>query len=212
MNPQLPMNKFALTGGIGAGKSYVSNLLAAEGFPIFNCDKVAKQLMQTDTTLQENLQQLIGRPVILDNGLLDKQAIGQYLFSSETHQKAVNALIHPRVRKAFTQWTLQVTPYYIKDTPWVGMECALLFESKFDSLVDFTISVSAPESLRIERVMQRDGLTEEAVRQRIGKQIPEEWKRTHSDFVFHNNYHADLSSQIKELKDALTSFADNHPH
>ena len=206
------MNKFAITGGIGSGKSYVSKLLEEEGFPIFNCDLAAKHIMQSDQSLQADLQQLIGCPIILENGLLNKKAIGQYLFASENHQEAVNALIHPRVREYFTHWTLQATPYYIKDTPWVGMECALLFESKFNSLVDFIISVYAPESLRIKRVMSRDGLTEEAVRKRIGKQLPEEWKLSHSDFVFHNDVHTELSTQIKTLEEALNSFATNHPH
>lgn len=205
------MNKFGITGGIGSGKTYVSHLLEKKGFSIFNCDEVARRLMLDDESLQEALSSLIGASVMTVDGGLDKQLIGNFLFSSSEHVKAVNALVHPRVREAFRRWSLEKASAMNNrreeedalSHDWLGMECSILFESGFDDLVDFTISVYAPESFRLQRVEQRDGLTVRQVKARISQQLPEEEKLKRSDFIFFNDGISSIESQLNRLKQAL---------
>lgn len=207
----MAMNKFGITGGIGSGKTYISHLLEKNGFSIFNCDEAARRLMLGDTSLQEELSSLIGAAVLKADGQLDKQLIGNFLFSSPEHVKAVNALVHPRVRQAFGDWALEKETAIggvVGETDalprhWLGMECSILFESGFDDLVDFTISVYAPEAVRLQRVEQRDGLTARQVKARIAQQLPEEEKLKRSDFIFTNDGSSSVESQLLRLESAL---------
>lgn len=203
----MTMNKFGITGGIGSGKTYVSHLLVRRGFSIFNCDDVARDLMQTDSLLQRDLSALIGRPILTEAGRLDKSAIGSYLFKSPEHIRQVNALVHPLVRKQFQKWVKE------KENKckgrggltrqWVGLECSILFEAHFDDLVDFVISVYAPEDVRLKRVEQRDGLTKRQVEERIARQLPEGEKLKRSDFIIRNDGNDQLETQLDELLSVL---------
>lgn len=203
----MTMNKFGITGGIGSGKTYVSHLLARRGFSIFNCDDAARDLMQTDSLLQRDLSALIGRPILTEAGRLDKSVIGSYLFKSPEHIRQVNTLVHPLVRKQFLKWVKE------KENKckgkggltrqWVGLECSILFEAHFDDLVDFVISVYAPEDVRLKRVEQRDGLTKKQVEERIARQLPEGEKLKRSDFIIRNDGNDQLQTQLDELMSIL---------
>lgn len=207
----MEMNKFGITGGIGSGKTYISHLLEEKGFRIFNCDEVARRLMLENKALQRELSTLIGNSVLKADGQLDKQLIGRFLFASSKHVQAVNALVHPHVRQAFQMWAVGEEQALNErsenvDTlsrQWLGMECSILFESGFDELVDFTISVYAPEEIRLRRVEQRDGLTVQQVKERISRQLPEEEKLKRSDFVFFNDGASSIVSQLYRLEQAL---------
>lgn len=203
----MTVNKFGITGGIGSGKTYVSRLLEQRGFAIFNCDCCAKDLMLNDHSLQEELSVLIGCPVLLEDGSLDKRAIGSYLFSSPEHVQQVNALVHPRVRKAFQKWVHDQERHGknedVLSERWVGMECSILFEAHFDDLVDFVISVYAPENVRLKRVEARDGLTAGQVEERIANQLPEGEKLKRSDFIIRNDGNDRIETQLDELRSIL---------
>lgn len=203
------MNRFGITGGIGSGKTYLSRLLEQRGFAIFNCDETARRLMLQDTTLQRDLSDLIGKPAVTPQGELDKQAIGAYLFASPDHIKQVNALVHPRVRTAFREWAERMEERQPADTAspmarqWIGMECSILFESRFDSLVEFIISVYAPKVVRLKRVTERDGLTPRQVEERMARQWPEREKLRRSDFIFRNDGQHAAETQLQTLEAAL---------
>lgn len=199
----MEVNKFGLTGGIGSGKTYVSRLLEKEGFPIFNCDQAARKLMCEDVSLQSELSSLTGTPVITSSGELDKKIIGDYLFASPDHVRQVNALVHPLVRKTFLEWVDVQTSRSDSPKQWVGMECSILFEARFDDLVDFIISVYAPAEVRLQRVEQRDHLTSEQIKRRMARQLPEKDKLERSDFVIQNDGKLPLAPQLKRLKSIL---------
>ncbi len=171
--------KTGITGGIGSGKSYVCKLLAQRGIEVYDCDAAAKRLIRTSPRLRQQLKVLIGS--------LDKAAISRFLLASEENQQAVNAIVHPAVFQDF------------EESGMLWMESAILFESGADKLVDRVVVVTAPEEIRIQRVMQRDGITREKALQWLARQWPQEQVKARADFEIVNDGHADLNSQIERL-------------
>ncbi|MBQ7424055.1 MAG: dephospho-CoA kinase [Prevotella sp.] len=180
------MTKIAITGGIGSGKSYVCELLRKRGVDVYDCDAAAKRLMRNDEGLKERLRQLIGNEVYVD-GRLNKAVMAEFLLQSDSNRKAINAIVHPAVRRDFIA----------SGSEW--MECAILFESGFDTLVDYTICVTAPEQVRIVRIMHRDNLTEEKARQWIARQLPQEEVARRCDAIIINDGVTDLEAQLDKI-------------
>lgn len=181
------MIKTAITGGIGSGKSYVCRLLEQHGISIYDCDAAAKRLMRTSPTLRQQLTALIGPDTYTaDNGQwrLNKAAVAQYLLQSEAHARAIDAIVHPAVAEDFEQSGMQ----------W--MECAILFESGFDRLVDRIIVVTADEEVRIRRIMTRDNISAEEARQWLSRQLPQEQVVARAHYVIRNNGGDNLLQQL----------------
>lgn len=188
------MISIAITGGIGSGKSYVSNLLEEWGIPIYNADNESKRLTVSDEEIRKGLVALVGEQVYFDDGTLNKSLLAAYLFASSEHATQVNAIIHPRVKADFRRWLEEHT-----DCEIVGLESAILYESGFDDVVDAVVAVYAPESLRLERAMKRDGATEAQIRARMSAQMNEEEKRNKADYVVLNDGSACLQKQLDAL-------------
>ncbi len=188
------MISIAITGGIGSGKSYVSNLLEERGIPIYNADNESKRLTVSDVVIRRGLVALVGEQVYFDDGTLNKSLLAAYLFASSEHATQVNAIIHPRVKADFRRWLEEHT-----DCEIVGLESAILYESGFDDVVDAVVAVYAPESLRLERAMKRDGATEAQIRARMSAQMNEEEKRNKADYVVLNDGSACLQKQLDAL-------------
>ena len=178
--------KIGITGGIGSGKSYVCRLLERRGIEVYDCDAAAKRLIRSSSRLRRQLQELIGS--------LEKADISRFLLASEDNQRAVNAIVHPAVFDDFEQSGMQ----------W--MESAILYESGADKLVDRVVVVTAPEEVRIERIMKRDGITREKALQWIARQWPQELVRERADVEIVNDGKAELAPQIDEL---LKAFRNN---
>lgn len=184
--------KTGITGGIGSGKSYVCRLLAERGITVYDCDCAAKRLMHTSPILRQQLTNLIGpetyQPVNRGTGQdewqLNKAAVAQFLLASEENAHAIDAIVHPAVFRDFEESGLQ----------W--MESAILFESGINQLVDRVIVVTAPEEVRISRIMQRDGISREKAMEWIGRQWPQEEVRRRADFEIINDGTTNLNQQI----------------
>ncbi len=176
--------KIGITGGIGSGKSYVCRLLERRGIEVYDCDAAAKRLIRSSSRLRRQLHELIGS--------LEKADISRFLLASEDNQRAVNAIVHPAVFDDFEQSGMQ----------W--MESAILYESGADKLVDRVVVVTAPEEVRIERIMKRDGITREKALQWIARQWPQELVRERADVEIVNDGKAELAPQIDELLKALS--------
>ena len=175
--------KVGITGGIGSGKSYVCKHLQRHGIAVYDCDAAAKRLIRTSSTLQQQIIELVGS--------LDKAAMSRFLLASEANQQAMNAIIHPAVFRDFEASGMQ----------W--MESAILFESGANRLVDKTVVVTAPEDVRIQRVMQRDGITREKALQWIARQWPQDEVKARADFEIVNDGVADIDHQIEDLLGTL---------
>ncbi len=171
--------KIGITGGIGSGKSYVCKLLKAHGIEVYDCDQAAKRIIRTSEEVRQKLLQLIGS--------LEKADIARFLLESETNAKKIDAIVHPAVFHDF------------EESGYQWMESAILYESGANKLVDRVVVVTAPEEIRIQRVMQRDTISREKALQWMQRQWPQEELRRRADYEILNDGHADLNEQIEAL-------------
>ena len=178
--------KIGITGGIGSGKSYVCQRLKAHGIDVYDCDAAAKRLIRTSTTIRQQLTALIG-PEVYIGDQLDKAVVAHFLLESEANAKAIDQIVHPAVFRDFAESGME----------W--MESAILYESGINQLVDRVIVVTAPEEIRIQRVMQRDGISREKTLQWIQRQWPQEEVRQRADYEIINDGKADIDEQIARL-------------
>lgn len=184
------MVKVAITGGIGSGKSYICEILEKRGISIYSCDDAAKRLMATSVKIREELTALVGDDAYVD-GVLNKAALTSFLLKSSENTEKINAIVHPAVADDF------------KKSGYTWMECAILFTSGFDKLVDKTICVTAPLKVRVERVMQRDNISIQKAFDWIDHQMLQEEMAALSDYVIVNDGKSDLDSQISEVLESL---------
>ena len=171
--------KIGITGGIGSGKSYVCQRLKAHGIDVYDCDAAAKRLIRTSTTIRQQLTALIG-PEVYIGDQLDKAVVAHFLLESEANAKAIDQIVHPAVFRDFEESGME----------W--MESAILYESGINQLVDRVIVVTAPEEIRIQRVMQRDAISREKTLQWIQRQWPQEEVRQRADYEIINDGKADI--------------------
>ena len=174
------MKKIGLTGGIGAGKTYVSKIFQKMGIPIFNADEQAKKCMVEDSSLKAAVQLAFGESMYL-KGVLQKDALANIVFNNTEALGKLNALVHPIVKQKFEDWCTQ------QSTSIVIKEAAILFESDAHLGLDAVVCVSAPEKLRIERVQKRDESSVEQIQSRMSKQMPQAEKEELADFLIVND-------------------------
>ena len=182
----------AITGGIGSGKSYVCQLLEKHGIKVYDCDAAAKRLMRTSATLRQQLRQLVG-PQVYRGCILQKRVLAEFLLASEANKQAVNEIVHPAVARDFIE----------SDYQW--LESAILFDSGFHRRVPFSfvVCVSAPEDVRVQRIMARDGISEAKALEWIHRQMPQEQVEGMSNFVIVNDGVAQLEPQVAKLLESL---------
>ena len=184
--------KIGITGGIGSGKTFICRLFEALGIPVYNADEEAKQLMNTDVRIKQKLIEQFGEATYKD-GLLDRAFLADIIFSDKKKLELVNGIVHPIVIQEAKDWAeRQTTRYSLK-------EAALLFESGSYKELDYTILVTAPMDIRIQRVIERDGATEQQVQERINKQLSDEEKLQLADFVIVNDGITPLLPQVWTL-------------
>jgi dephospho-CoA kinase len=186
------MKKVGVTGGIGSGKSTVCKIFNHLGIPVFDADSEAKNLLNTKEVYEFYITEF-GDKVLSDNNL-DKKKIARLIFNNPDDLKKVNAFIHPLVGKLFSKWIDNHT-----DAPYIIHEAALIFEAGINKNLDYTIFVSAPEELRIERVIKRDSSTREDILNRIRNQMPDKDKAAMADFLIYNDEESFLITQVLNL-------------
>ncbi len=187
------MIRIGVTGGIGSGKSVVCRLLEIRGIPVYDSDTAAKELMLTDPEIRKGLISLLGEDVYKE-GQLNKPLLSSFLFSSPQHAAMINHLVHPVVRTDFRRWAEARRKCF-----FIAMESAILIESGFVREVDKVVDVYTPFSLRLKRVMKRDGSTEDQVRQRIHSQMDDEQKKKIADIILMNDEEKSLIVQVENM-------------
>ena len=175
--------KIGITGGIGSGKSYICQRLKTRGIEVYDCDSAAKRLIRTSDSIRRQMTQLIGEDTYIGDSL-NKVAVARFLLASENNAQAIDHIVHPAVFQDFMDSGMQ----------W--MESAILYESGINKLVDRVIVVTAPLEIRIQRVMQRDGITRENVEQWMQRQWSQEEVRKRADYEIVNDGIADIDAQI----------------
>lgn len=186
------MKRIGITGGIGAGKSLVAEIIKAMGYPVYNSDERAKELTESNPKIKEGLIHLFGEE-IYQNDTLNKFALAQAIFSDESLREKVNALIHPIVREDFNLWTLA------QNNSLVFNESAILFETRSFKNFDAIILVYAPKELRIKRIMKRDNCSENEVLKRMNSQFSDEEKYQLTEFRVLNDEQTPLLVQVEKI-------------
>jgi dephospho-CoA kinase len=174
------MKIIGLTGGIGSGKTTVGKWFAENGIPVYDSDSEAKLLIKENDELRLKISSLLGDEAYVD-GVYNRKFVAAKVFSNPRLLEKLNEIVHPAVFEHFHNWVKnQKSEFIIK-------EAAILFESGSYKDCDLIISVVAKEELRIERVVKRDGLDPNQVRDRIRTQWTDELRIKHSDFVINND-------------------------
>ncbi len=192
--------KVGITGGIGSGKSTVCKVFKVLGIPVFEADIVAKQLINSNEEIKKGLVNLFGETVYTPNGSVDRKKLASIIFNDDIQLQNVNELVHPVVRKEFLNWADE------QKTPYVIHEAAILFESGFYKMMDYTILVSAPLEERIARVTQRDGSTPAQIKERMQKQWDDEEKRKLASIELQNGDSDLVIPQIIKLDKQLREY------
>ena len=193
------MLKIGLTGGIGAGKSTVASIFKVLGVPVFDADATAKNLLNTDLVLREQLIAAFGSETY-KNGLLDRKYLATLVFNNSEQLAKLNALVHPATIAAMEKWASGFT-----DRPYIIKEAALLFEAGTHEGLDYIIGVTAPVELRIARVMQRDHVLREEVLGRMQHQLDDTQKIKRCNFVIDNNETSLVIPQVLTLHEQFIS-------
>lgn len=196
------MLKVGITGGIGSGKSTVAKIFASLGIPVYDADRAAKRLVLTDLDMRKKIIENFGPESYL-NGQYNRTYISHIVFNNKQKLGLLNEIIHPATIRDANKWFLR------QDAPYALKEAALIFESDSKKHLDYVIGVYAPQSLRILRTVERDGITEEQVKTRIAKQMDEEEKMRLCDFVIDNSGAISVISQALEVHVQLSGIALN---
>lgn len=191
------MLRIGLTGGIGSGKSEVRRLLADRGAQIFDADQVAKQLMVSDPDVMADLKEVLGDRAWHADGSLNRSWIAGRLFSDDAIREAVNGIVHPAVYRAFTEAASRAEEEGAKA---MVREAALLPPPEQREALDRIVAVTAPQALRIQRVMQRDGSTYAEVESRMAAQPRDTDYAAVADHVISNGGSLEeLAAQVDAL-------------
>lgn len=190
------MKTVGLTGGIGSGKTTVATMFNELGISIYIADIEAKKLTNTSEEIKTELLGILGDKAYNKNGL-NRKYVADQIFNDQELLKKVNQIIHPRVAEHFEKWVQQQTGVYcIK-------EAAILFENGSYKNCDYTILVTAPKQVRIDRILKRDDTNEKEIKSRMDNQWPDDKKMDLADFVIENNQLSSTRKQVQKIHEYL---------
>lgn len=190
-----------LTGSIASGKSTVSNMLKEYGFPIVDADLVARQVVEPGSETLQKIAEVFGKEILTENGELDRKKLGAIIFNNEEKRQLLNSIIHPAIRKEMLR---QRDEHLANGEKTVIMDIPLLFESKLQHFVDKILVVSVSEDVQLQRLMERNQLSEEEAKARIQSQLPLSVKEQGADAVINNN--GTINETRKQLEQILNEW------
>ncbi len=189
-----------LTGPSGAGKSTVGGLLKAAGCAVIDCDALTRSPAVYDNACVLELRQAFGER-IAPGGVLDRKALAREVFSSPERKKRLEEIVFPRILRAVEE---EVSAAFAAEGCWAAvLDAPTLFEAGLDSSCARILAVTAPEKVRLERVLRRDGITEEQARLRFAAQRDESFYTDRADYVIENGGDADLPGQLAPVLEDL---------
>ena len=192
--------RVGITGGIGSGKSTVCRLFETLGVPVYDADYWARWLIVEDPALRAAITRLFGAEAYLPDGSYNRSLVAGIVFQDPEKLAALNAAVHPVLEQHSRRWHEEQAR---SGRPYTLKEAALLVESGSQQYLDALIVVTAPEALRVRRVMARDGVPEDAVRARLRNQLPEAEKVKRADFWVVNDGEHALIPQVWQIHQAL---------
>ncbi len=191
-----------ITGGIGSGKSLLAEIIRHAGHPVYDADARAKWVMTSQPEIRQGIIDLFGAEAYLPSGELNRPHLSQRAFGEPALLQQLNSLVHPATGRDFAAWT---STQEALGRALICKEAAILFESGAYLACDQVLSVYAPKSLRIQRVMQRDGVDESAVLARMKRQWSESEKIRRADWVVFNDGQHLLIPQVMRILSVILS-------
>lgn len=186
------MIRLGITGGIGSGKSVICKTFGIIGIPVYYADLRAKELLNSSHEIRTALTKLFGDDLYTEKGI-DKAKLANIIFNDKDCLKKVNAIVHPVVINDFEEWTKR------QKSDIVVKESAIIFEANLKDQFDYIVTVTAPEDVRIERVMTRDNAKKEDIKARMNNQFPDDKKVSESDFVIVNDGKKAILPQVLNI-------------
>jgi len=203
----MALRVFGLTGGIGSGKSRVAALLRDRGVPVVDADELAREVVAPGSVGLGQLRAAFGPEIMAPDGSLDRKRLGALVFSDPELRKRLNAITHPLVRRLAQE---RFAALENQGVVLAGYDVPLLFEVGLDAAFRPVVVVNASQATQLERVVRRDGLSEDAVRARILAQLPLDEKKKRADFVLENDGSAaELAAQVDLLLPKLRAAASS---
>lgn len=195
------IGKVGLTGGIGSGKSTVAKIFEEFQIPIYYADIRAALITKHNEQIIDAIKETFGNDIFDKKGMLNRKLLAERAFKEAKQTEKLNDIIHPFVLEDFKNWYDEQV-----GVPYVLKEAAIMFESNSYKEMDKIITVYAPLELRIQRVMERDNISREAIQARIDKQMNEEEKIKRADYVIYNDGEQMLIPQVLKIHQELTEF------
>jgi len=186
------MIKVAITGGIGTGKTTISSMFADKGIPVFNSDEIAKEIMNTNSLLKNEIVTAFGDKAY-DKNKLNKEYLSDVVFNNEILLKKINSIVHPYVAEEFNSWIQE------QDSKYIIYESAIIFENQAEDFFDKIICVTASEEEVISRIMKRNDFSVDKIKSIINKQLPNDAKVQKSDYVIESMNISKLSDKVLEI-------------
>lgn len=194
------MLKVGITGGIGSGKTTICKVFELLGVPVYYADNASRELLENDTDIKNKVVHVFGENVLDSSSRIDRKKVASVVFGNEEQLKKLNAIIHPAVALHFELWLKSH-----KTAPYILKEAAILFESGAYLQMDKVVTVSAPDELRITRVVKRDRVSSEEVEKRMKTQLSETERVKRSQFVIVNDEKELVIPQVMKLHHQLIS-------
>tara|TARA_Y100001933_G_C18834555_1_gene494902 strand:- start:98 stop:679 length:582 start_codon:yes stop_codon:yes gene_type:complete len=192
------MKKIGITGGIGSGKSFISEIIKAMGYPVFNSDKEAKDIMNNNVDTIEFIINNFGSSSY-HNGTINKAYLSKQFFNNSEKLKIINNHIHPKVRNKFDDFCNR------SNSNLIFNESAIIFETGIQERFDAVVLILSPKDLRIKRIMDRDDVSLEDVTKRMNNQLSDEQKSPLTKFHINNDNESPLLIQIHDFIEELSS-------
>lgn len=186
------MKIVGLTGGIGSGKSKALTFFKNKGIPCYQADLAGHKVLNENPEVKAKVQAYFGSEIYTSKGL-DRKALGKQVFNNQEALQFLNGIVHPAVRLDFQNFIKE------QQAPFIVSEVAILFENGGEKRYDKIILLTAPEALRIERVMARDGVSETEVRQRMQKQWTDAQKIPLADYVIYNTDWTTTENELERV-------------
>ena len=188
-----------LTGPTGAGKSTVAGLLRERGYTVIDADRVAREITEPGSPVLTELAGAFGRD-ILKNGILNRSLLARRAFSGPGSTQTLNRITHPRIVERMEQERERA---FSRGSRVVVLDGAQLFEAGADRLCDFTVAVTAPPELRMERLLKRDGIPREEIKKRMSAQFTGEYYESRADMIIRNYPPFLLNEELKAVEERI---------
>jgi dephospho-CoA kinase len=192
------MLKIGITGGIGSGKSLICSIFSMLDVPIYNADLRGRRILETNSTVEKKVMALLGKKAYPEPGKPDRKYIASRVFTDKALLDKLNAIVHPAVKDDFEAYVEKHQDY-----PYILKEAAIMIEAGTYKNLHGIIVITAPEDLRVSRVMARDGVSREDVMIRVEKQMSESERLKYADYIIYNDGSESLIRQIARIHGEL---------